>query len=219
MPPIEKYKQGILGDEMHSGRGYPAKIANRKAFLIDFLPLERRCLQRQGFVLDHITYYSNSLSPLIADRKKYGQFIIRRDPGDLSKIYVLDPTGNFYQEVHYSTLYRPTITLWEYRNAIRKLQELGISQVDESKIFDTVEMLRGIVKEAAKKTKSARKDIERTNHAKYHREHLNLLSNKTNEINVNNDFAVDEDSSKNNDDYKGAKQEIRRFQDIEIWKD
>jgi putative transposase len=90
LPPIEKYKIGILGDENHKGCGYFPRIQNKKAFLIDFLPIERRTLQRHGFRLDHITYYSNALSPMISNRETYGQFIIRRDPRDISQIYILD---------------------------------------------------------------------------------------------------------------------------------
>lgn len=80
IPPIEKYKYGILGDDTHRGRGSLPRIQNKNAFLIDFLPIERRTLQRHGFMLDHISYYTNALSPLIADRKKFNKFIIRRDP-------------------------------------------------------------------------------------------------------------------------------------------
>lgn len=72
--------------------------------MIEFLPIERRSLQRDGFTLDHITYYSSILSPLIADRTKYGKFMVRRDPRDLSKIYVLDPLSkNNYLEISYRT--------------------------------------------------------------------------------------------------------------------
>ena len=99
-----------------------------KAFLIDFLPIERRTLQRHGFMLDHITYYSNALSPMIANRKKYGPFIIRRDPRDISHIYILDPESHSYLEIPYRMLSRPTVTLWEHRQALNFLREKGIEK-------------------------------------------------------------------------------------------
>ncbi len=165
LPPIEKYKTGILGDEHHKGCGYFPRIQNKKAFLIDFLPIERRTLQRHGFMLDHITYYSNALSPLIADRKKYGPFIIRRDPRDMSRIYILDPESRAYLEIPYRTLSRPTVTLWEHRQAITFLREKGIEKTDEALIFQAIDKLREITQEATLQSKSARRRHERTQQA------------------------------------------------------
>ena len=62
-----------------------------KSFLIDFLPVIYRVLGRDGFVLDHIVYYNNALRPFIINKEKYGKFLIRRDPRDLSRIYVSLP--------------------------------------------------------------------------------------------------------------------------------
>tara|TARA_R110000868_G_C10932164_1_gene766474 strand:- start:953 stop:2800 length:1848 start_codon:yes stop_codon:yes gene_type:complete len=160
-PPIEKYKIGILGDEDHKGCGYFPRIQNKKAFLIDFLPIERRTLQRHGFILDHITYYSNALSPMIANRRKYEPFIIRRDPRDISRIYILDPESHSYLEIPYRTLSRPMVTLWEHRQALNYLREKGIEKKDESLIFHAVEKLRDITKEATKQSKAARRRQER----------------------------------------------------------
>ena len=41
-PPIEQYRDAILGSEGKTGVGYPPKIHNKQAFLIDFLPIEWR---------------------------------------------------------------------------------------------------------------------------------------------------------------------------------
>ncbi|MEE9573895.1 MAG: Mu transposase C-terminal domain-containing protein [Candidatus Neomarinimicrobiota bacterium] len=125
LPPIEKYKQGVLGNKEKSGHGYPPKLQNQRAFLIDFLPITRRTIQRYGFTLDHISYYCNTLAPFVANLDKHGKFIIRRDPRDLSHIYVQDPISKYYIEVPYRTLSRPTITLWEHRQALKRLKEKG----------------------------------------------------------------------------------------------
>jgi putative transposase len=161
MPPIAKYKLGILGDTFQKGRGYPPRIINKRAFLIDFLPLERRTLQRHGFKLDHIAYFSNALNPLIANRKRYDRFIIRRDPRDFSRIYVVDPISHHYLEISYRTLSRPTITLWEHRQAFRVLKEQGVLKRDEAAIFRTVERLRSITQAATARSKAARRKNER----------------------------------------------------------
>ncbi len=41
-------------------------VTNEKAFLIDFLPVIRRDISRTGFVIEHISYYSDILKPWIS---------------------------------------------------------------------------------------------------------------------------------------------------------
>lgn len=158
-PPVEQYKIGILGDQHNKGRGIPAQIRDRERFLIDFLPVEYRTIQRHGFMLDKIAYYSHALSPLIADRKKQTKFLIRRDPRDLSKVYVLEPKSQEYIEVSYRTLSRPTISLCEHKMGIKFLREKGGSKVDEAAIFQAIELMRNLTKQASEKSKSARKRL------------------------------------------------------------
>ncbi len=160
-PPILKFREGILGEGSIEGRGYPPKIKNEKAFLIDFLPIEKRMLRREGLILDGINYFSNSLKPLIADRKKFGKLLLRRDPRDISKIYLLDPKSDRYIEVPYRNISRPTISLWEHKNARKWLKEKGVEKIDEDKIFKAIQQMREIVKKSSKMTKQQRKDNER----------------------------------------------------------
>ena len=105
--PMNRYKSGL---ELMRQKGKSLYcIKNKKAFLIDFLPIYHRSLRREGFVLDHICYYSNTLTSLIRERKKYGKFLIRRDPRDLSRIYVYISEDKGYMEIPYRTLlaYQP----------------------------------------------------------------------------------------------------------------
>lgn len=159
-PPIEQYREGIMGSKNRPGCGYPGKIYDGQRFLIDFLPIEFRTLQREGFVLDHIAYYSNCLKPFIADRIKYGKFLIRRDPRDLSKIYILEPESHEYIEIPYRTIYREGISLWEHRLALQYLKQQGLKQVDEVAIFQAIEEMREISKTAVARTKTARRKLE-----------------------------------------------------------
>jgi len=160
-PPIEQYKEGVLGSHQQASRGYPPKMYYKQGFLIDFLPIVYRSIQRNGFTLDQINYYDNVLSPLIADRSRYDRFLIRRDPRDLSKIFVLEPKRHIYMEVPYGTLSRSTISLWEHRQALKYLKTKGASLVDEPAIFRAIEQLREIAKEACKTSKAARRQCAR----------------------------------------------------------
>ncbi|WP_446443401.1 Mu transposase C-terminal domain-containing protein [Pseudocitrobacter faecalis] len=97
--------------------GVPAVVTRPTAFLVDFLPVIRRTLTRTGFVIDHIHYYADALKPWIARRERLPAFLIRRDPRDISRIWVLEPEGQHYLEIHYRTLSHPAVTLWEQRRA------------------------------------------------------------------------------------------------------
>ena len=64
-PPLVRWKRGI------AEHGDPRAVGNSREFLVDFLPVVRRTIQRDGFRLDHITYYSDVLRPWIANRDQH----------------------------------------------------------------------------------------------------------------------------------------------------
>lgn len=73
----------------------------------------RRTLTRTGFVIDHVRYFGDVLKPWIARRERLDRFVIRRDPRDISRIWVLDLEGATYVEVPYCTLSHLPISAWE----------------------------------------------------------------------------------------------------------
>lgn len=156
-PPLERFTRGLLGTHDVPGPGPRPRIVNRKAFLIDFLPLVKRTIQRHGFVLEHMQYYSNALRPWIAERDRLEPCIIRRDPRDISRIFVLDPERRAYVEVPYRMVHRPAMTLWEHRESVRRIQREGGAKVDEAAIFRTLEKIRELTQTAQARTKAARR--------------------------------------------------------------
>ncbi len=142
----------------------PFRVTNHKAFLVDFLPIVHRRIQRQGFVIDHVPYMSPALKLWINERDRGYLFIIRRDPRDLSRIYVLHPKESHYIEVSYRTFSNPAVTLWEHRFAVKKLREEGRKFIDEETIFKTIQKMREIAQNAVTKTKSARRFVTRLKH-------------------------------------------------------
>ena len=60
--------------------------------------------------------------------------IVRYDPRDLSRIYLLAPDGQYY-DLTYRDLRHPPISLWEHRLALKRLREEGRLRVDEAAIF------------------------------------------------------------------------------------
>ena len=90
--------------------------------------------------------------------------MLRRDPRDISRIWVLDPDGEAYVQVPYRTLSRPPISAWEQKAAAARLREQGRAQVDENALFQMVDQMRHLTEGAAAKTRGARKarrDLER----------------------------------------------------------
>ena len=121
----------------------------------------RRTLTPSGFVIGHVQYYCDALKPWIARREQLGQFILRRDPRDISRVWALDPDGNAYLEVPYRTLSRPPVSAWEQKAAANRLRELGRADIDENALFAIVEQMRQITDTAAATTRKARRDRER----------------------------------------------------------
>ena len=145
--------------------GPPGTVGDEAAFLIDFLPVIRRSLTRTGFVIDHVRYFSDALKPWIGRRDQLGKFVLRRDPRDISRIWVLEPEGGAYLPVPYRTLSHPPISVWEHRGALARLREQGRAQVDEQALFRVVEQMRTITDTAATTTRRARRDAQRRRHA------------------------------------------------------
>jgi putative transposase len=155
-PPLAHWRHGV------AEHGAPSALSDPHAFMVDFLPVLRRRVTREGIVADHIAYYADALRPLVAARDRLGPVLVRRDPRDLSRVWVLDPEGGGAIEVPCSRQGRPRISLHEHRLAVAHLREQGRAQVDEDAIFAAVEQQREIVREAARRTRSARKQLART---------------------------------------------------------
>lgn len=157
MTPLAAWDLGINGDDTQLGRGTPTPIEDPRKLLIDFLPLERRTVEREGVFLFKIAYWSDVLRTLVGSGEK---LIVRYDPRDLSRIYLRAPDGRYY-DLPYADLRRPPITLWEHRAACKRLRELGQSRIDESAIFTTVLAMRAIADHAVDETKRVRRNRER----------------------------------------------------------
>ncbi len=154
-PPLARWQRGV------AEHGPPPAVTDPQSFVVDFLPVLRRRVRREGIVCDHIAYYSDALRPLVARRDQLGPALVRRDLRDLSRVWVLDAEDGAYVEVPCSRQERPAISLHKQRLAVAHLRAQGQAQVDEDAIFRAVQQQRGIVQGAAQQTRSARKQIAR----------------------------------------------------------
>jgi putative transposase len=158
--PLAAWDRGISGDATSLGRGQPVAVPDPHRFLIDFLPIERRLIRREGIALHSLWYWSDVLRAWVGVPQK---MVVRYDPRDLSRIYLLGPDGRYY-DIPYRDLRRPPITLWEQRLALKRLREEGRLHVDEGAIFRTIERMREITEEAVAATRTQRRQKERRLH-------------------------------------------------------
>lgn len=191
MTPAQKLSEGQAAD--------PASLAfNAQAIVMDFLPVHRRVLQREGFVLDHIVYYDTCLNTLIPRRMELGRLLIRRDPRDLSRIFLHDPVGSGYIAIPCRNIHRPSINLIEHRAALRKLKNRA-SQPNEDRIFQAIADMRAIPLKARTSTLKERKARESRRHG----------SRLTVDVQVNKRAAP------GNSDLDV--ESIKPFSDVELW--
>lgn len=165
MTPIQKYTIGILGDETTPGRGLPPMPANTKEFIIDFLPYQERTVQRQGLQIHGIHYFHDTLRRWIKqpdkNRKETQKFIVRYDPRDLSKVYFYDPEIEAYCSVPYRNTSYPPISLWEFKQIKKKLQENNPYPVNEEEVFEAKARMQKLIDQAQAKTKSTRMEKQK----------------------------------------------------------
>ena len=132
------------------------------AFTRDFLPSVERTVRRDGVHLHGLRYWDDVLSVWAAriDRP----LRVAWDPRDLSKVFLRGP-DDAWLPIRFANICRPPITLWELRRAQATMKERGLRLVDEALIFETIERQRAIVEEASRRTKEARRLMERRERA------------------------------------------------------
>ncbi len=130
----------------------PSLPGDARQFTLHFLPMEMRSLRKDGIHLFNIRYWSERL-PLIA--RPGDDLVVRYDPRNLGRIYVLGRDGD-YHDIVYADVRHPPISLWEQRFARASLRAQQ-RRVDETGIFKVLDQQQAIVAEAARATRTARR--------------------------------------------------------------
>jgi putative transposase len=154
--PLDAWTRSV-NQTQQIGRVEVSSVSDPHRFFIDFLPIQRRRVRREGVFLHDIAYWSDVLTTYIGEREK---LVVRFDPRDLSRIYLQTPDGQYFQ-VPYRDLGRRPISLWEHRLALKHLRQDGRRAVNEDTIFEAIDQIHRITESAMRDTKTVRRQRER----------------------------------------------------------
>ena len=157
---ISKPPASAWFDGLARRRQAPRKPEDAQTFFLDFLPEEWRLIRRDGIRMFNIHYWDNVLSPLAGRSSK--RVLIKYDPRNLSRVFYQDDSGHYWP-IPYRNLGAPPISLWEQREAMKRLHAEGHRLVDERLIFETALAQRNLV-DSARKTTRKRRNKERRQH-------------------------------------------------------
>ncbi|WBV55327.1 DDE-type integrase/transposase/recombinase [Chryseobacterium daecheongense] len=155
--PLKKYEDGIMGNENIPGRGILPRINDIRRTRLDFMPYVVRSIQEYGVVIDHLYYYADVLRPYIHKKDNNKGYIFKRDPRDISLIYFLDPVTEEYFDIPFRNATYPAISLWEYRDSLKKVKERN-KEITEENIFEAFKELTNIENKSVLKTKRQRRE-------------------------------------------------------------
>ena len=166
MPPLAKWKEGLLGTKGKPGRGLPARRLDEEKMRIDFMPFIERTVQNYGVLIDDVHYYHDVLRPWInAEHPEFKghrrKFRFHRDPRDISTLYFFDEIARRYCAIPYRDTSLPPVSIWELRDAHRRADDRGIPHENEKAVFSLINEQRKIEEDAAAKSKAARRALQR----------------------------------------------------------
>lgn len=175
MPPLQKFREGLLGTKKKPGRGLPARRLDEETLRIHFTPYFERPVLGYGVVIDNVHYYHDVLRPWInaphPDFPKHKRrFRFYRDPRDISQLYFFDELSGRFCAIPYRDTSHPPVSIWELRSAQRAAKARGIDPENEAMVFAILNEQRALEAEAAAKTKAARREEQRRVENAKHRE-------------------------------------------------
>ncbi len=161
MPPIEKWRQGIRGTDDTPARGIVRLSRDPARVRLDFLPLIKDVtIQAYGIRRDYIHYYDDVLRTFrrenieVTEANAKKKFIVRRDPRNISVLYLYDEKNDIYHTIH-SRTHLPPISLWEWRKAKKAAILAGnkLEELNEDIIYAALLRMDNIVSNAQAETK------------------------------------------------------------------
>lgn len=172
MTPEEKFYQGMLGvGEEKNIPFLPSVPHNTIKLRLSLLPSFERTVQKNGITVDYVTYFSETLRKWIVPtqirklKQKANKVICRRDPRDISKLYVYDPDIQDYIIVPYADIKRPPLNIKELRKAISEAKkEVTGREIESYHVFEAHDRLQKIEEKSKREKKSIRRNASSKKH-------------------------------------------------------
>ena len=164
--PISKYNEAYVLSRDSLPTAQPEKFTDEERLRIDFLPFVEQTIQQYGVQLFKMRYSHPILSPFVnariaGSKSNKAKFRFHYDPRDISRVYFFHPKLLRYVAITNHDVTNPRMSLWEWKLAAAELRETGLAKIDERAIVDRVKKRRAIESEADRKTKAARRNVER----------------------------------------------------------
>ena len=98
---------------------------------------------------------------------KSKEFLFRRDPRNIGKIWFYDPKLNRYFPIPFADQSLPDMSIWEYKQVRQFLKNKDEKLIHSQQIHDALTEMRELVEQSAQRTKKARRQAQRQKvHAK-----------------------------------------------------
>lgn len=156
--PLQAWKEWFF-PEGAPARPLPREIVDEQGWRLDFMPKLSCTIQRgYGVRLNHIDYRNDEIMTFAhpAGEGRAPRYEVRRDPRDISKIWVFIPKLGRHVPVGYWRRDAPPMNLWAQRAVVARLRERG-KKVDEAAIFSGYKEMTRIVETAIAATKASQR--------------------------------------------------------------
>jgi len=162
------WREGIFGE--NSPMGLPPKPSDFTSIILDFLPIFKRTIQKNGVNIEGLNYYDNLLRTKINtidnNTGKKKQFIFKRDPRNIKYVWFYDDDTKEYYKIPTADQSIPELTLWEYELIKKRIKEKGEKVINTDQILEAHRELHEQIEKATKKSKKARRMKQRLNNTK-----------------------------------------------------
>lgn len=202
MTPEERLYQGMLGVGDGTIPFLPTVPSDTLKLRMALLPASERTVQKNGITIDYITYFSETLRKWIipAHYKKLNKnlksnnILCRRDPRDISKIYVYDPDIDNYIEVPYADIRRPAMNIKELRRSIAEAKkEVTGRELEQHDIFQAHNRLLEYAEKATREQKTVRRQKSSKKHMQKTMDYESKVLKSDIELDINQKENIEDD--------------------------
>jgi putative transposase len=162
LSPEQLWEDGVFGED--APVGLMPKPTDPLSVTIDFLPIFKRTIQKNGVNIDGINYYDHLLRSkinMLDDDGKKKRFVFKRDPRNIKFIWFYNDETQEYFKIPAADQSMPDMTLWELESIKTHLRESGSRQINNAEILEAHEELNRQIEDASKKSKKARRAKQR----------------------------------------------------------